>query len=158
MRPDSLPAARQFAGQTGFPLIAKLTTPWQAGALRSTSVVTDERELSEIFAACEQAGAGLMLQEFIPGGSGTDWFFHGYCDATSACRPAFTGVKERSYPAHAGLTSLGRAEPNPVLRDQVTQLLSQLGYRVLAPDGRQRHLCLEGRCVGPACALAHRIS
>jgi hypothetical protein len=47
------------------------------------------------------------------------------------------------------------------LRDLVgvnVEMLSQLGYRVLAPDGRQRHLCLEGRCVGPACALAHRIS
>ncbi|HEY1643649.1 MAG TPA: hypothetical protein VGG35_23480 [Streptosporangiaceae bacterium] len=127
--PDSLPAAREFAGQAGFPLIAKLTTPWQAGALRSTSVVSDDRELSAIFAACEQAGAGLMLQEFIPGGAGTDWFFHGYCDATSACRPAFTGVKERSYPAHAGLTSLGRSEVNQDLRDQVTGMLSKLGYR-----------------------------
>ena len=53
-----------------------------------------------------------MLQEFIPGGPDQDWFFHGYCDADSACRPAFTGVKERSYPAHAGLTSLGRSVPN----------------------------------------------
>ena len=37
------------------------------------------------------------------------------------------------------------------MRDLVgvnVEMLSQLGYRVLAPDGRQRHLCLEGRCVG----------
>ena len=27
-----------------------------------------------------RAGTGLMLQEFIPGGPGQDWFFHGYCD------------------------------------------------------------------------------
>ena len=70
-----------------------------------------------------------MLQEFIPGGIDQDWFFHGYCDAASTCRPAFTGVKERSYPAHAGLTSLGRCEPNAVLSDQVTALLGKLGYR-----------------------------
>lgn len=127
--PDSLPAAREFAARAGFPLIAKLTTPWQAGQLRSTSIVAGDRELSEIFSACQQAGAGLMLQEFIPGGPGTDWFFHGYCDPTSACRPAFTGVKERSYPAHAGLTCLGRSEPNDELRDQVTGMLSKLGYR-----------------------------
>jgi D-aspartate ligase len=127
--PASAAAARAFAAQAGYPLIAKLTTPWQDGQLRSTSIVADQRELEDVFAACEQAGAGLMLQEFIPGGAGTDWFFHGYCDATSACRPAFTGVKERSYPAHAGLTCLGRSEPNADLRDQVTAMLSKLGYR-----------------------------
>ena len=70
-----------------------------------------------------------MLQEFIPGGPGQDWFFHGYCDAAASCRPAFTGVKERSYPAHAGLTSLGRSTPNPRLRDEITGLLSRLSYR-----------------------------
>ena len=75
-----------------------------------------------------RGGAGLMLQEFIPGGPGQDWFFHGYCDASAICRPAFTGVKERSYPAHAGLTSLGRSTPNPRLRDQVTGLLARLSY------------------------------
>jgi D-aspartate ligase len=127
--PESAAAARGFAAQAGYPLIAKLTTPWQGGKLRSTSIVGDQEELDRAFQACARAGAGLMLQEFIPGGPGTDWFFHGYCDAGSTCRPAFTGVKERSYPAHAGLTSLGRAEPNAALRDQVTGLLAKLGYQ-----------------------------
>ncbi len=43
--------------------------------------------------------------------------------------PAFTGVKERSYPAHAGLTSLGRSTANTRLRDEITGLLARLGYR-----------------------------
>jgi predicted ATP-grasp superfamily ATP-dependent carboligase len=127
--PDSPGAARDFAAVAGYPVIAKLTTPWQDGRLRSTSIIADAAELNRAVAACARAGAGLMLQEFIPGGAGTDWFFHGYCDASSACRPAFTGVKERSYPAHAGLTCLGRSEPNADLRDHVTALLSRLGYR-----------------------------
>jgi D-aspartate ligase len=128
--PESLSAARAFAADTGFPLIAKLTTPWTGhGTLRSTSILADAGQLDETYRACADAGVGLMLQEFIPGGPGQDWFFHGYCDASSACRPAFTGVKERSYPAHAGLTCLGRAEPNDELRDQVTGLLARLGYQ-----------------------------
>jgi D-aspartate ligase len=102
--PATAAAAREFAAQAGYPLIAKLTTPW-ASSLRSTSILTGPAELDDAF--------------------------HGYCDATSLCRPAFTGVKERSYPAHAGLTSLGRSEPNAELRDQVTQLLSKLGYQGL---------------------------
>jgi D-aspartate ligase len=128
--PPTAAAARQFAADAGYPLIAKLTTPW-ASALRSTTIITSPAALDDAMAACAREGSRLMLQEFIPGGRDTDWFFHGYCDATAACRPAFTGVKERSYPAHAGLTSLGRAEPNEQLRDQVTQLLTKLGYQGL---------------------------
>jgi predicted ATP-grasp superfamily ATP-dependent carboligase len=129
--PGSLAAAREFGSAAGYPLIAKLLTPWTHGGrtLRSTSIVADRAELDAAYEACTQAGAGLMLQEFIPGGAGHDWFFHGYCDAASTCRPAFTGIKERSYPAHAGLTSLGRSVPNDRLRDEMTGLLARLGYR-----------------------------
>lgn len=131
--PGSLAAARCFAADAGFPLIAKLTTPWSdgKGKLRSTSVVADAGQLNETYLACAHAGAGLMLQEFIPGASGHDWFFHGYCTAASMCGPAFTGIKVRSYPAHAGLTTLGQSTPNIRLRDQITALLAQLGYRGL---------------------------
>ena len=130
--PESGAAARAFGSAVGYPLIAKLTTPWKQGSrLRSTSLIASADELADIYETCAREGAGLMLQAFIPGGPGHDWFFHGYCDASSTCHPAFTGVKERSYPADAGLTSLGRSVPNGILRDQVTTLLSKLGYRGL---------------------------
>jgi D-aspartate ligase len=128
----SLEGAREFASDAGYPLIAKLTTPWAKGSgLRSTSVLASREELDHAYEACARSGDGLMLQEYIPGGPGHDWFFHGYCDAGSECRPAFTGVKERSYPADAGLTSLGRSASNDKLRAQVTALLTKLGYRGL---------------------------
>ena len=128
--PETLLEARQFAAAVGFPLIAKLATPWRNGKekLRSTSIVRDRARLDDVYRTLARDGAGLMLQEFIPGGAGHDWFFHGYCDGVATCRPAFTGVKERSYPAHAGLTSLGRSAPNPRLRDEVTALLARLSY------------------------------
>jgi D-aspartate ligase len=139
--PQSQAEARTFAARAGFPLIAKLTSPWKtlsAGAgggggsqakLRSTSIVRDFSELGGLSKLAGAQGAGLMLQEFIPGGPGHDWFFHGYCGADSVCRPAFTGVKERSYPAHTGLTSLGHSVPNTPLRAQVSELLARLSYR-----------------------------
>jgi D-aspartate ligase len=129
--PESFEAARAFAADAGFPLIAKLTTPWTngRGKLRSTSIAADREQLEDIYRACQAAGVGLMLQELIPGGPSRDWFFHGYCDGGSTCRPAFTGVKQRSYPAHAGLTSLGRSTANARLRGEVTGLLARLGYR-----------------------------
>ena len=128
---DDDAAAREFAALVGFPLIAKLASPWRArkGSIRSTTIVGDAGQLDEISRACGDAGIGLMLQEFIPGGAGHDWFFHGYCNARSECRPAFTGLKERSYPAHAGLTSMGRSVANNRLRGEVTSLLATLGYR-----------------------------
>lgn len=144
-RPGSLAQAREFASAAGYPVVAKLTDPWQARrGLRSTRVVADAGELRRVYDACGQASAGLMLQEFVPGNGAHDWFFHGYCDAGSACRPAFTGVKERSYPSGAGLTSFGRSAPNDRLRAEITGLLTRLGYRGLldldirldARDGR----------------------
>jgi predicted ATP-grasp superfamily ATP-dependent carboligase len=128
--PGSLAQARAFAADVGFPLIAKITTPWaHDSGLRSTSIIANSGQLAATYQDFAGAGAGLMLQEFVPGGSGHDWFFHGYCDVNSVCRPAFTGVKERSYPAHAGLTCLGRSTPSARLRAEVTALLTRLGYR-----------------------------
>ena len=130
--PSSLADARGFASAAGYPLIAKLTTPWTNGSgLRSTSVVASQEELDRSYESCARSGVGLMLQEFIPGGRGHDWFFHGYCNADSVCQPAFTGIKDRSYPAAAGLTSLGRSVANEKLRAEVTSLLERLGYRGL---------------------------
>ena len=76
-----------------------------------------------------ETSTGLMLQEYIPQAPGQDWFFHGYFDSASRCQTAFTGVKDRSYPAYAGLTSLGRAVPNSRLREQVTAMAAAIGFR-----------------------------
>ena len=126
--------AAEFAGQAGFPLIAKLTTPWRepAGAgpgLRSTTIIATPSQLREICARADETGTGLMLQEYIPPAPGQDWFFHGYIDSGGRCAPAFTGVKDRSYPAHAGLTTLGRAVPNSRLAGQVTAMAAAIGFR-----------------------------
>ena len=130
MSADSETTIRQFAADAGFPLVVKLIEPWRAhSGLHSTTIVTDRAALSSIWAASEQASARLMLQEFIPAATHSDWFFHGYCSSNSACRPAFTGRKERSYPARAGLTSLGRSEVNLRLRSQLCSLLTAIGYQ-----------------------------
>ncbi|GAA4615515.1 carboxylate--amine ligase [Saccharopolyspora hordei] len=120
--------ALEFADRVGYPLVAKLATPWQPTdrRVRSTTIVGSEGELAALY---QRSGrAGLLLQEHLPGGPGYDWFFHGYCDADAVCRPAFTGVKERSYPAHAGLTSLGRCVENESLLRSCTALLEKLSY------------------------------
>ncbi|MDQ3762043.1 MAG: carboxylate--amine ligase [Actinomycetota bacterium] len=133
--PGSLVDAQGFADQVGFPLVAKLASPWRSSSvqgLRSTSVVHTRDELAYIWRTCaDHDGAALMLQEYIGGSQNQaqDYFFHGYCDAYSRCRPAFVGIKERSYPAHAGLTSLGRWVDNPQLHRQATELVTRLKFR-----------------------------
>jgi D-aspartate ligase len=125
--------AQDFAHRVGFPLIVKLATPWLTGGtprLRSTSVIRTHDELGHAYRACAgRHGAALMLQEYIPHHAGQDHFFHGYCDTRSRCRTAFVGVKERSYPAHAGLTSLGRWVDNAALHRQATELVTHLGFQ-----------------------------
>ncbi len=129
--------AAEFAGQAGFPLIAKLATPWRGTAhagqrLRSTTIIRTLAQLREVCARADETGTGLMLQEYIPPAPGQDWFFHGYFDASGRCAPAFTGVKDRSYPAYAGLTSLGRAVPNSRVAGQVSAMAAAIGFRGIA--------------------------
>lgn len=134
--PKSLTGAQEFADRIGFPLVVKLATPWRSSTkgLRSTSVLRTHDELAHSWRACADSDGGpLMLQDYIPHHQqGQDYFFHGYCDAQSRCRPAFVGIKERSYPAHAGLTSFGRWVDNPQLHSQATELMARLGFRGIA--------------------------
>jgi D-aspartate ligase len=131
--PSSWPEASAFASACGFPLIGKLASPWRSsGKQRSTAIIGDRAELDAAWRAARESAAGLMLQEFIPAGADADWFFHAYCGADAMCRPACTGIKDRSYPAHAGLTSFGRWAPNGPLRADMMGLLARLGYRGIA--------------------------
>jgi predicted ATP-grasp superfamily ATP-dependent carboligase len=131
--PCSLEEAYAFVDRVGLPVFAKLAMPWRRPGgprLPSTSRVVSARQLVDLYPA-HAAGTSdpILLQQCVPGGHSADWFFHGYCDATSAPRPAFTGVKERSYPPRAGLTTFGRAVRNERLVVEVSQMLAKLGYR-----------------------------
>jgi D-aspartate ligase len=131
--PATAAQAAQFAAASGYPLVAKLARPWEsAGQQRSTVIIGDRAGLDAAWQAAQHGAAGLMLQEFIPSTPGGDWFFHAYSGADAVCRPACTGIKDRSYPAHAGLTSCGRWAPNSALRADMMGLLAQLGYRGIA--------------------------
>ncbi|HEX2771689.1 MAG TPA: hypothetical protein VHN18_04570, partial [Micromonosporaceae bacterium] len=143
--PASAEEGLTFADRVGLPLFAKLTRPWDAarrGRPRSTTLL---RTRTDVVAFCTDHAGAVLLQEAVPGGP--DWFFHGYCDAGSTCRPAFTGIKERAYPPSAGLTTLGSAVSNDRLRADIQALLRTLHYRGLVDidlrwDARQRRFRL----------------
>jgi len=122
-----------FCARAAFPIVLKGVEPWlltRRTGQKSTSIVRGPDDLLAIWRRLEgRAGGHLMLQEYIPDGVGEDWIVHGYCDARSTCLAAFTGVKLRSYPPHAGLTTLGRTAANPVLLEQAEALFERLSYR-----------------------------
>ncbi|MGC1210850.1 MAG: hypothetical protein WA890_06215 [Micromonospora sp.] len=149
--PASPDEAHDFARRVGYPLVAKRTRPWHPAdgpRGRSTLLLRTPTDLVALTRSwphpvgsyADGDDPGILLQEYIPGGPDADWFFHGYCDADSVCRPGFTGVKERSYPAHAGLTSLGRATENEPMRAEVERLIGELRYRGLVDLDLRRDL------------------
>ena len=132
--------ATSFADSCGYPVVAKVNLPWaadKAAGLQSTTIVRSRDELLRLLETARRAtgdgpDTGLLLQEYLasaPAGTRQDWFFHGYFDASARCLFGHTGIKVRSFPAHAGMTSYGQWVPNERLRAEAVALLSGLGYQ-----------------------------
>jgi len=124
--PTSISDINEFADSAKFPIVAKAAGRWLNPDLR-VSVVHSKRELVDVWHRAENSQKpNLLIQEYIP--YGEDWFFHGYCNGTSDCLAGFTGVKLRSFPPHAGMTTLGRSVTNDVLSHQAEALLKAISY------------------------------
>ena len=131
--PRSRAEVEAFLEDAAFPVVVKGAEPWllpMGAGVRSTSIVHSPDRLLDLYQRLEEHQlTGLLFQEYIPPEAGEDWFFHGYCDAMSRCLVGFTGRKLRSYPAHAGPTSLGRWVPNEELRHQAEELFQVISYQ-----------------------------
>lgn len=131
--PGSRAAVERFLEDAVFPVVVKGAEPWllpMGAGVRSTSIAHTPDQLLDLYQkVADHSGTGLLFQEYIPPEFGQDWFFHGYCDDASECLVGFTGRKLRSYPAHAGPTSLGRWVPNQELRRQAEELFRAISYR-----------------------------
>lgn len=130
--PRSARAAAAAASELGLPVIAKWSRPWllpRAAGLRSTTLLSTADEARLLYERSGQAGSSLLLQRLVPGGRGTDWFFHGCFGARSGCLTGGAGRKELSWPVGAGLTAVGRWLANPEVESSSAQLATRLGYR-----------------------------
>jgi len=114
----------------GYPLVLKNREAWtrlRAPVVGSTTVVHDEREL---LAACPPGSApGVLVQEYLPAEQAEDWFTHLYCPADGSAPLVFTGLKLRSWPPGAGVTTRALALDNPGLAEQAAGFCRRLGYR-----------------------------
>lgn len=148
--PTSIEDVRAFVERAAFPIVVKAAESWllpEGG--RTTSIAWTPQEAYALYRSAASHGQpNLILQEYIAPTDGEDWFYHGYCNARSDCRIGFTGRKLRSYPPFAGPTTLGKAVPNELLRQQTDTLLRSiaysgimdLDYRLDKRDGKYRLL------------------
>ncbi|MGP3948942.1 carboxylate--amine ligase [Streptomyces sp. 7N604] len=130
--PGSAPEAAAAADELGLPLVAKWSRPWLlagAAGLRSTTLVHTPDEARQLYERSGQARSPLLLQRHLPGGRGTDWFFHGCFGERSACLIGGTGRKELSWPVGTGLTAVGTWLPNAEVDASARRLAERLGYR-----------------------------
>ncbi|GGW33653.1 ATP-grasp domain-containing protein [Streptomyces galilaeus] len=146
--PDSAAQAASAAWRLGLPVVAKWSRPWllpSGSGLRSTVVVRSPQEARELYLRSEEAGSPLLLQEFLPPGTGRDWFFHAYADRSGALRGGGPGRKLCAWPRGAGLTAVGEWAPDPKVATLAERLTAQLGYRGIL-DLDFRRCATTGRC------------
>ncbi|MEU3746795.1 MULTISPECIES: ATP-grasp domain-containing protein [Streptomyces] len=115
--------------ELGFPVVLKNRDAWtrlRNPAVGGTTAVRDERDLLERF----EPGIlpPLLVQEYIPREWAEDWITHLYCGTGGEARVAFTGLKLRSWPPYAGVTTRAVALGNPTLVKLAADLCRRIGY------------------------------
>ncbi|MFC4496600.1 ATP-grasp domain-containing protein [Streptomyces ovatisporus] len=126
-------SAGEAAGQAvalGLPAVAKWSRPWLLPeGMRSTTLVRTPEDAFELFGRSAQAGSQLLLQRRIPGGHGTDWFFHGYAAERGRFLTGGAGRKEMSWPPRTGMTAVGTWLANREVEEAAARLAAEVDYR-----------------------------
>jgi D-aspartate ligase len=131
--PESLEEIEKYAQTGAFPVVVKNREAFgrrAAPVVRSTTIVATPEELRSM-AVEWQDPPGVVLQEHIPRDFAEDWFVHSYVGRNTP-GVLFTGIKIRSWPPHAGMTSCAYAVWNPELAALARRLYTSLGYAGLA--------------------------
>ncbi|GAA2148353.1 hypothetical protein GCM10009760_40250 [Kitasatospora kazusensis] len=113
----------------GYPLVLKNLAPFtrlSRPVVGHTTVVRDEREL---LAACPpDVRPSVLLQEYLPPEHSEDWITHLCCGPGGEPLAVFTGLKLRSWPPGAGVTTRACALPNRELAELAARLCRSTGY------------------------------
>jgi predicted ATP-grasp superfamily ATP-dependent carboligase len=128
--PSSRERARTFAHRAEYPLIVKNVDPFlrlNQRAVPGTTTVHDEEELLALIETFPDARTA-MFQEYIPVEDAEDWIFHGYFDVNAEPVVQFIGIKLRSWPPRAGVTTYARIVRNDELAEMSTRFCREIGY------------------------------
>ena len=129
--PRSLAEVEDFARTARFPVVAKNREPFgrlRAPAVGSTTLLHDADELLRLAQRWSE-DPGVLLQEYLPREHAEDWIVHGYVGGDGTPLVLFTGVKVRSWPPHAGITTSAVVVDNPELAALASDFCAQIGYR-----------------------------
>ncbi len=132
--PERLSEIEEYAAQGRFPVVIKSRAAFERHdrpTVRSSTVVRDADELRRLADGWSEP-LSLVLQEYIPRADAEDWFVHASTGPDGEPGVVFTGVKVRSWPPHAGVTSYGLAVWNPALADRSSDLFRRLGFAGIA--------------------------
>ena len=132
--PQSLDDVADYAARVVFPIVVKNIDPFvrlQQRAVESTTIVHTAEELIALAATFPEPNTA-MFQDYLPRDEAEDWIFHTYCNENSESLVPFTGVKLRSWPPHAGVTTYARIVRNDELEALSVQLCRDIGYRGIA--------------------------
>ncbi|HEV7627611.1 MAG TPA: ATP-grasp domain-containing protein [Streptomyces sp.] len=128
--PGSPAEAAYEAAALGLPVVAKWSRPWLLPKdMRSTTLVRNPADAYELSARSAHAGSQLLLQRRLPGGLGTDWFFHGYAAERGIFLAGGAGRKDRSWPPRTGLTAVGTWLANREVEEAAARLAAEVDYR-----------------------------
>ncbi len=119
-----------YAATARYPIVVKNVAPFarlSQKAVGGTTVVHDEQELLEL-ALTFPSPRSVMFQEYVPREEAEDWIFQTYCDGGSNALVPFTGIKLRSWPPHAGVTTYARAVRNEELEDLSVRFCRDIGF------------------------------
>jgi D-aspartate ligase len=128
--PRSAAEVEQVARTARFPLVAKNREPFRrlnSPAVHGTTLIKGPDEL-RLLARRWPEDPNVVLQEYLPREEAVDWIVHGYFGADADPRVLFTGVKVRSWPPHAGMTSCAFVSHNPELAALASGFCKQIGY------------------------------
>ncbi|MDL5154704.1 ATP-grasp domain-containing protein [Actinomycetospora termitidis] len=140
--PTSLAEVEEYAAHGTFPVVVKSRAPFERHrrpSVRSSTVVREPDELRALARDWNDSDPSVILQEYLPRESSEDWVVHAYASPTED-PVLFTGVKLRSWPPHAGITTAGRARWNPELAELATRLFTATGFHGIADLDVRRDL------------------
>ncbi len=128
--PSTRSRAEAFARRAEYPLVVKNVDPFlrlNQRAVPGTTTVHSEEELLALIETFPDARTA-MFQEYIPVEDAEDWIFHGYFDVHAEPAVQFTGIKLRSWPPRAGVTTYARIVRNHELVELSTRFCRAIGY------------------------------
>jgi predicted ATP-grasp superfamily ATP-dependent carboligase len=133
----------RYADEGRFPVVVKGRDAFdrrRQAIVRSSTVVAGADELRSL-AADWPATPGVILQEYLPREHAEDWIVHLATGPDGDADVVFTGVKTRSWPAHAGITTCAFAVWNPELAGLAATAVRRFGFEGVADldwrfDGR----------------------